>query len=272
MHRDHQPEFDNLADRFVAVARGRPVIFVLNPGNWGDALIREGAERFLRHYEIDYVSVRLKDLERKHIELNALKRQIGHDDPVMVFNGNGAFTDLYSTGDRVRRLASEFTSVFLLPCTVDMDLRLDRFPADTHIVVRDKHESSAAIPSALFCHDMAFFLDLFGLPPSQSTGFFFRTDKEAPKFPMQMPLDAKNRDLSKFGKTQDPIDGFVSAVADSAEVHTNRLHVGIAAALLGRETYLSDNNYFKIRAIFHSSIEGTFPNVRFNAPTDFKNM
>ena len=266
MNNKHRSDFDNLADHLLSVVRKRPVVFVINPGNWGDALIREGAECFLRHYEIDYVRTHLKDFERQRIDLGSLKRQIGHDDPVMVYNGCGAFTDHYSLVDRVQRLASHFSSVMLLPCTVNTRLRLDRFPSDTHVVVRDRFESQAALPDAPFCHDMAFFLDLVGQPPSRSAGYFFREDKEAPTEAISVPEGARNRDLSKGGKAQDPIEGFVRAVADCAEVHTNRLHIGITAALLGRKTFLSGNDYFKIRAIHDSSIDGTYPSVRFVTP------
>lgn len=266
MNLKHHKEFENLADRFVSTIRRRPVVFVVNPGNWGDALIREGAECFLRHYQIDYVSVHLKDFEKRRIDLNDLKKRIGHDDPVMVYNGCGAFTHHYSSlVTRVQRLAMHFSSVMLMPSTINTDLQLDRFPSDTHVFVRDRYESQAALPHSLFCHDMAFFLALAGRPPKKSVGYFFRQDREAPLGIPDIPNEIENRDLSKFGKSQDPIDGFVRAIADCEVIYTNRLHVGIASALLGRKTFLSGNDYFKIRAIFESSIDGVFPNVHFTS-------
>ena len=74
MHSKHRSDFDNLADRLLSVVRKRPVVFVMNPGNWGDALIREGTELFLRYYEIDYVKIHLKDFERQRIDIVSLKR------------------------------------------------------------------------------------------------------------------------------------------------------------------------------------------------------
>lgn len=267
MHPKHQHEFDNLADRVVSTLRRRPAIFVINPGNWGDALIREGAERFLRHYDIDYVAVHLKDFEKKRLDLNVLKRQIGHNDPVMIYNGCGAFTKHYpSLVGRVQRLAVHFSTVMVMPSTINIDMRLDQFPSDTHVFVRDRYESQEALPGSLFCHDMAFFLDLLGPAPRKSNGYFFREDREAPLDTRLVPKGEQNKDLSKFGKSQDPIDGLVRGVADYHQVHTNRLHIGIAAALLGRKTLLSGNDYFKIRAIFDSSIRGIFPDVSFINP------
>lgn len=265
MHVDHKPDFENLADRLRSITAARPIVFVVNPGNWGDALIREGAEQFLRFYEFDYASVHLKDLEKRRVNLQDIKRQIRHDDPVMVYNGCGAFSSHYTILDRVQKLANHFSSVALLPCTINTDMGLNQFPSDTHIFVRDRFESQAALPSAPFCHDMAFFLDLIGQPPEKTEDYFFRDDREAPLESVLLPDGVENRDLSKEGKAQHPVDGFIRAIAQCETVHTNRLHVGIAAALLGRQTNLSANDYFKIRAIYDSSISSAFPNVDFTA-------
>ena len=45
-------------------------------------------------------------------------------------------------------------------------------------------------------------------------------------------------------------------------VETNRLHVGIGAALLGKQVILHDNSYGKLRAIYDASLED-WPNVSF---------
>lgn len=45
-------------------------------------------------------------------------------------------------------------------------------------------------------------------------------------------------------------------------VYTNRLHIGICSAMLGKQTVLYDNSYGKIYNIYKSSLEG-MPNIRF---------
>lgn len=262
MHPKHCFEFENLADRMHSVVRGRPIIFVINPGNWGDALIREGAERFLRHFDFDYISVHLNDIEKGRVNLSAIKQKIGHDDPVLIYNGCGAFSPHYNMIQRVQRLAGHFSSVVLLPCTINIDMGVHQFPDDTHIFVRDLFESKLAVPEAQFCHDMAFFLELPACTSKFRSGYFFRTDREAPTERIDVPAGEKNRDLSKDGRAQYPIDGFMRAIGDYSTIHTNRLHIGIAASLLSRETYLYPGDYFKIRAIFDSSISDVFPWVK----------
>jgi exopolysaccharide biosynthesis predicted pyruvyltransferase EpsI len=50
---------------------------------------------------------------------------------------------------------------------------------------------------------------------------------------------------------------------DTAQlVETNRLHVGIGAALLGKQVILHDNSYGKLRAIYDASLKD-WPNVSF---------
>jgi exopolysaccharide biosynthesis predicted pyruvyltransferase EpsI len=45
-------------------------------------------------------------------------------------------------------------------------------------------------------------------------------------------------------------------------IATGRLHVAIAAILLGKKVFLTEGNYFKIRAIYNSSIRGIFNNCQ----------
>ncbi len=54
---------------------------------------------------------------------------------------------------------------------------------------------------------------------------------------------------------------FLSEINAFEEVYTDRLHIGIAAALLGKRVKLYANNYYKIRAIYEYSIKDKFPNV-----------
>ncbi len=46
------------------------------------------------------------------------------------------------------------------------------------------------------------------------------------------------------------------------KIATNRLHVAIAAALLGKDVDFYRNSYYKNEAVYRYSLEGKFPNVR----------
>ncbi len=59
---------------------------------------------------------------------------------------------------------------------------------------------------------------------------------------------------------------FCDAVAGASVVYTERLHVGILAALLGKPTHLRAGNTHKIRGIYDHSLRG-LPSVRMFDPT-----
>lgn len=54
---------------------------------------------------------------------------------------------------------------------------------------------------------------------------------------------------------------FVNAIDQFDTIRTDRLHVGIGAALLGKRVELHANNYYKIRAVYDFSMRERFPNV-----------
>ena len=53
------PAFDTLARVIQEKSAGRQVIFLPNPGNFGDGLIRHGAKRFLYDYRIPHTEIHL---------------------------------------------------------------------------------------------------------------------------------------------------------------------------------------------------------------------
>jgi exopolysaccharide biosynthesis predicted pyruvyltransferase EpsI len=57
-----------------------------------------------------------------------------------------------------------------------------------------------------------------------------------------------------------PWEEFLSRILDAHTVVSQRLHVGILAALLGKETWLDDRGYHKIRGIWELSLQH-LPNV-----------
>ena len=79
-----------------------------------------------------------------------------------------------------------------------------------------------------------------------------RTDVEAvPGMNGLMALDISRQYISKF-RSRNESDfvarDLLAFVGKAKRVHTNRLHVGIAGALMGCEVTLMDNSYGKIRA------------------------
>lgn len=89
-------------------------------------------------------------------------------------------------------------------------------------------------------------------------GFIFRDDKE--KSTTDIPV--KNIDLSLYSTSSCTSSGsvkllselFISAIDSFDVVFTDRLHVGIISALLGKQVYLIDNSYKKISGVYYNSL------------------
>lgn len=251
------PPFAELAKALRDTVGQQTAIFVVNDGNWGDSLIREGAEKFLVDHGIRYVSLRYKDLEKGKITVEALQARHGPDCP-LIFNGGAALDPRYGRLPFVASLTRQFAKSVLLPASFPVALAPFDFAPATRIFSRDQTESLHNVPQATFCHDMAFYLTMPEIAPTLETGCFMRTDSERPA---DAPVPPGNIDLSLKGRAETPVQGFIAEIARYRTIYTNRLHIGICAAMLGRQVYLSGNDYFKIRAIYEASIRPCFDNV-----------
>lgn len=256
-----QPEYAALAESLRALAREAPLICLDNPGNWGDAVIAAGQRAFFAHYRIPVRHLRLR---WPHLHLPAWSRLAARSmRPVIVYTGNGALCGQYPLLMREIRLALAGTGrCVIMPSTYSAaSMRMLRPRAGYQFWARDRTESLHHAPGARFCHDMAFFLNLPTGEPTARRGLFFRTDVESTG---RAPPPG-NRDISAEGTETTPIAPLLRAVGRFEEVHTDRLHVAIIAALLGRKTRLHANNYHKNAAIFESSLAPFYPHVRFHA-------
>lgn len=94
----------------------------------------------------------------------------------------------------------------------------------------------------------------------------FRTDKER----TEIRLPFGNMDLSKLFKcgTSTPEQALLATqmllrmLNRYDEVRTNRLHLAIAGALLGKHVKFYPNSYFKNEAVYNFSLRDRFPNVQ----------
>lgn len=127
---------------------------------------------------------------------------------------------------------------------------------------RDHKGSCKFAPDALFCHDMAFFLGRIAVePPEAQVGYFFREDAEKIE---GMIVPEGNRDISGEGREGDKMADFLHAISRFETIHTNRLHVAISGAMMGRRVHLYANSYWKNQSIYDASLKLAFPNVSFH--------
>lgn len=101
---------------------------------------------------------------------------------------------------------------------------------------------------------------------SETATNLFRTDIE--KTEIQTPkgnIDASlvfNFGVTSPIKSDFTVHHLLKFLEKTETINTNRLHIAIAAALLGKRVNFSSNNYFKCRAVYEHSLQKQFPNVK----------
>jgi exopolysaccharide biosynthesis predicted pyruvyltransferase EpsI len=260
------PAAEILRARFVSLsetirenAAGLPIVYVPNPGNYGDALIRYATRLFFDDFAISYTELDIGFTQRKKL----LRYLLSPRRRFFIYGGGGSWCDAYRFGESNCAFISRFTSrLLVLPTTFAKSTT----PVRGTLFRRDELQSASSRPESQFCHDMAFYLycaknseDYSLVPIKQSHGSLMRTDLESAREIHTLP--AENVDLSVGGDHMSDGAAFVRQVASYGEIYTDRLHVAIAGTLAGRRVHMMAGNYFKNTAIFHSSIGPWFPNV-----------
>lgn len=86
----------------------------------------------------------------------------------------------------------------------------------------------------------------------------FDVPKENIDLSVVINYDFSMSDESKVSNTANAIFGFLNQFE---VVRTNRLHICIAAAILGKKVYFYGNSYWKNESVYEYSIKDNFPNV-----------
>lgn len=232
----------------------RKVHYVANPGNTGDAVIARATGEVFSGLGISAV----------------------RESHIMVLGGGGNLIPRYGNMRAVlQSLPRRGKKIIILPVTAFGCFGLLREFEDLTLMAREQVTWALAREAgvrAILCHDMAFELDLtwWGMQPDRAVKPLlnnFRKDCESAGGSMRH--EEGNRDLSEeFGNkwwtletARGPSREFISEINVHRKVRTDRLHVGIVAACLGKEVELYPNDYFKNQAVYENSLNG-FPNVR----------
>ena len=252
--------------------------FIPNAGNMGDMLIDAATLLFFDEHKLDY-----ERFDGKHA---------GN---TVVYGGGGTWTpDYEESWQNFLPLFAAAEKVVILPSSfyncprflAALDERFTVFCRERRSFDYLRENSGGA--KIILDHDMAFRINksLFEQPfllcpetrrivinlsrhcpaaqnAQNKTGLFLRGDCES----------ACGRsggiDLSDFGyggnsSTNEYMYAVARIMLSFVDCHesvvTDRLHVGIAGALMGKEVYLLDNSYKKLSGVFHNSM-GAYPRV-----------
>jgi exopolysaccharide biosynthesis predicted pyruvyltransferase EpsI len=240
--------------------RGREVSILPNPGNCGDGLIVLGMRTLLHRYAIRYG-------ELSH-PLPAMGRTL------LVPAAGNLCTFYHGIPDLLGAYIESFEQVYILPCSVDTDDDnvadfLRTLPSHVQIFCREKYSFARArflVPHGRvhLDKDLAFYYDYEPWKMAgRGTLNAFRTDIES----TGMPVPAENLDVSVLGSQHDG-ELLPTLLRHYDTVHTDRAHVSICAAMLGKETHVYPNGYHKVRGIYEYTLSA-FPNVHFHPEREY---
>jgi exopolysaccharide biosynthesis predicted pyruvyltransferase EpsI len=218
--------------------------FFRHRGNIGDDLIHAGTRRLLAG--IPYREIGTWDMQDVH----------GHT-AVITGSGGWCIPFHHQLPQALPLIEQRFQRVIILPSTFDLAEpvvrnALQRTKALVFARERESYEQIRRVCNADIGHDCAFFFD-FRPYRQEGRGLLevFRTDAES----KLTDIPAANQDISAtcFG-----LDHWLWTLARHATVVTDRAHVMIAAALLGKRVEYHRTSYHKVPAIAEYSLTG-FP-------------
>jgi hypothetical protein len=207
---------------------GADVTFYRSEGNRGDDLIEAGTRALLDGAGIPYRFLFKEDI-----------RQFSGD--LLLIGGGGGWCHYWRHSPSVLIDATGFERVVVFPSTFDMTEPLTAFVVQhTTATLFAREMVSAKV--ATFAHCPAMFYPFRSRRHGAGILHAFRTDHES----SGAPVPPDNVDIASISCS---LEAWLSLIDHFREVHTDRAHVLIAAAMLGKRVRWRPNGYFKVRAI-----------------------
>lgn len=257
-----ESKFDEFYKIIINENKNKNLFYSRSYGNWGDALINAGFNRFIEKFNIKVKQLDPLILDNPSSILKKLKRIVlkrGFSNGVLLFQGGGGFSKDFELNAKKIEIATKiFDRIIILPSTFEVaPPELSRSNIITF--TRDRTESLKVVPAGRFCHDFAFMLACAEQRPTAartySLGYFMRTDEETSGM---FVVPESNRDISLEGNADTDIKDFFQQVGLYRTIITDRLHVAIAGLVMQLNVGLLPGRYFKNRAVFDSSIKDHF--------------
>jgi len=265
-----------LVKEFLLEFKNKEILYFPNPGNAGDALIGVGV---------------LHAFDDLGIRWRPITADVSVDGQIVLLGGGGNLVPLYDDARKaVERFAPKAKRLMILPHTIrGLESILNSLQTNVTVLCRDPvsylHvlQNTAPRVEVALAHDMAFHIDVDRLRahPEREK---FRARFEAKLREANVNLqDERLRKLARYGRHDaekglsmegsdiDISQAFafgtwpgsgaelsawclLEAIRMVEALETDRLHVGIGSALLGRKCTLHDNSYGKNNNVYNHSL------------------
>lgn len=240
--------------KYLSKYKNTNVDFFRFPGNYGDSLIWHGTKKLLQSL----------DILEQYVDASSPK----YND-VLLIDGGGNFVDYYfDVKDFLIKKPDLYKEIIILPHTIFGEEQikvLNNITSNLTVFCREKvslefldNRLTRTNSRVYLWHDCAFYNELSQVSTGNGILNAFRSDKES----ILVKYPELNNDLSYNGYATKPLDEFIEVLQKYEKVNTDRLHVAIGAALLGKQVQLFPNSYYKNKAVFDYSLK-KFPNVSF---------
>lgn len=235
-------EFD--LRKYLAKYADAKVDFLRFPGNYGDSLIWHGTKKLLSSLNII----------EQYVDAASQK-----NNAILFIDGGGNLVDYYSdVRDFLIRKPGLYDEVVILPHTIFGERQveaLNSISSELTIFCREKVsakflEERLTYGKVYLWHDCAFYNEFSQPSVGEGTLNAFRVDKES----ALRALPESNIDVSRDGYATKPLGEFIDTLQKYEQVNTDRLHVAIGAALLGKRVVLYSNSYYKNKAVYDYSL------------------
>jgi exopolysaccharide biosynthesis predicted pyruvyltransferase EpsI len=224
-----------------AVGGSSDLALIRSWGNRGDDLIYAGTRSLLRDQAYREYDIRQLD-------------QIPAGTTAIITGGGAWCKPFHVLAEMLPAVESRFSRVIVFPSSFDTEEAIVRKAlARTKAVVfareHGSYERIRHLCDARLAHDSAFFFDFTPYQSGFHAGILsaFRTDAEA----AGMPVPVDNRDISVQCGT---LDEWLWSISRHELIRTDRAHVAIAGAMLGRTVEYRPSSYHKVPEIVRFSI------------------
>ena len=237
---------------FLGAYRNRTLDFFRFPGNYGDSLIWHGTKILLSSL----------DISEQYVDISSPKYN-----SILLIDGGGNLVDYYSDiREFLIKKPSLYDEIIILPHTIFGEKQieaLNNVSSKLTIFCREKFSaeflSNKLTDNEIYLwHDCAFYNKFSRVSSGEGVLNAFRLDKES----ILHTLPESNHDLSCRGYATKPLKELIDVLQKYVQINTDRLHVAICAALLGKQVRLFPNSYYKNKAVYDYSLK-RFPNVSF---------
>lgn len=239
-------------EKFLEIYRNQPVDFFRFPGNYGDSLIWHGTKILLSSLNIS----------EHYVDISSPRYN-----NVLFIDGGGNFIDYYpDIREFLLKKPTLYGEIIILPHTIFGEKQievLNNVSSNLMVFCREKIsakflESGLHRGEIYLWHDCAFYNKLSQMSSGKGILNAFRLDKES----ILRTLPQSNIDISYKGYATKPLNELIEVLQKYEQINTDRLHIAIATALIGKRVKLFPNSYYKNRAVFNYSLK-RFSNVSF---------